>query len=216
MHCRSCSVLLDQLDRRLLTNARHARHIVGRIAHQRLHIDRLGGGVTQPGFHGRGVHRFVGLDIKHLRVVIENLPQILVLGDQKNLISLVLQSASHRRNDIIRLKPRLDENRHARIANDPQDPLLLRIEIIRPGLAIGLVLRPKLLAKQGRFAGVINHHRQIIRLAVLDQIQQHLREDKRSPCGLAGGTCQITKRSEVRAVNLGVTVDDVEGFGHEL
>ena len=59
-------------------------------------------------------------------------------------------------------------------------------------LAIGLVLGVNLLAKD-RLVPAVDHHRQVIRLALLDQVQQHLGEDKRRLGRLAGGLVRSRK-----------------------
>src|SRR5439155_11131214 len=59
----------------------------------------------------------------------------------------------------------------------------------------------------------VDHHRQIIRLALIDQVHQHLRENKCRLGRLATRAAQVSERREICPENLGVSVDDVEGFG---
>jgi hypothetical protein len=61
---------------------------------------------------------------------------------------------------------------------------------------------------------VIDHHRQILGLSFGDQVDQHLRKNKRGFGRLARRAFEITKGREIRAENLGVAVDDVKRFGH--
>ena len=145
----------------------------------------------------------------------EHLPQIFVLGDHEDFKILGRKGAGHRRDEVVRLEPRLDEDRNPRVADDLDDPLFLRLKLRRRRDAIGFVFRINLPAKD-RLIAAVDHHAEIIGLALLDQVQQHLREDIGRLGRLAGGAGQIAKRREERAKNLGVAVDDVEGFalGH--
>ena len=64
-----------------------------------------------------------------------------------------------------------------RVTHDLEDALLLRMKIVRRRRAVALVLGEKLLAEDGLIAGV-DDHCQVVGLALVDEVQQHLGEDE--------------------------------------
>ena len=51
-------------------------------------------------------------------------------------------------------------------------------------------------------------------LPLLDQIEQHLDKDEGCLGRLAAGAGEVAKGGKICPINMGMPVDDVEGFGH--
>jgi hypothetical protein len=76
----------------------------------------------------------------------------LSFADEERLEALVAQPPGHGGDEVVGLKAGLGEDRHARVADDLEDALLLRVEVVRRGLARGLVLGVDRLAEDRRLA----------------------------------------------------------------
>lgn len=213
-HRRRRPVLIDQLRRRLLPHPRDPRHVVDGVPRQRLHLDRLLRPVPAILSHLRHVDEHVRLHVIHPRVGVQELPQVLVLGHDDDVEALALQPFDHRRDDVVGLESVLAVDRHPRVPHDLQDPRLLRPEIVRRRLPVGLVFRINLLPEHPLVPALVDHHRQVFRPLPLHKVQQHLREHERRLRRLAVRPGQIAERREISPVDLRVPVNDVKSLAH--
>jgi hypothetical protein len=126
-----------------------------------------------------------------VRAVVEDLAQVFVLADEEDLVILIAQRRGHRGDEVVRLEAALAEDRHAAVANDLEDALLLRAEVVGRGLAVGLVVGVDRLAEHVLVTAGVDDHREVIGLAQLDQVQQHLGEDECRFRRLAAGAGEL-------------------------
>ena len=187
------AVSVDQFGRRLDADAAHARHIVGGIAGQRLHLHHLVGGDAEllqhlrrgqaPVFHG--VEQF-DLAVHH------QLHQILVGRDDGTAGARLARQSRIGGDQVVGLialhLDTGDAEGAGRIAHQRE----LRDQVFGRGRAVRLVFLVDFVA-EGLFAGVENH-RQMGRLLrtfhVLQQLPQHVavagHRAGRQAVGLAG------------------------------
>ena len=144
----------------------------------------------------------------------DNFTQGLVLGDDVDLVALVAEPADHGGDDVVGLEAGAGVDRHAGIADHLEDALLLGVEVVGDRGAVGLVLRENLLAEHALVAAFVDDHGQVVGLALVDEVHEHLGEDEGGLGRLARRAGQFAERGEVGAEDLGVAVDDVEGLGH--
>ncbi len=196
------SIFPDQLRRRLLADAGDARNVVDGIAHEGLDFDRFIGAVTDFLFQLLRINHLIALHIVHEGAVVEHLAQVLVLGDHEDLVPpshptvLIAKAPGHGGDQVIGLEAPLLKDRDAAVANDAEDALFLGEEIARPLLPRRLIVRRDLLAED-LLVAAIDDHGQIVRLALLDQAQEHLGEDVGGLDRLAGGAGEVAKGGEV-------------------
>ncbi len=79
-------------------------------------------------------------------------------------------------DDVVRLVAVLRDDRDAGVPDELQDAFFLRLEVVRRGLAVGLVVRVDGLAEDVVVAGV-GDHQEVVGPTVLRELQEHLRED---------------------------------------
>ena len=103
-------IILDDLRRRLLTDTRDARNIVGRVAHESLHVDKFCGGDTVTLLHIRSmIVLYLRLPLlclgdTDLHMLCGKLERIPVSGDDGHVHALLLAHTGDRPQQVVRLK----------------------------------------------------------------------------------------------------------------
>ncbi len=141
------AVFVDQLGRRLDADARHTRHVVGRIPGQRLHVDNL------VGRHAELLDHLVAADllglhgVEHDNAGAHELHQVLVGGDDGDVAAGIDDLARIAGDEIVGLKAQLldagDIERLHRVADERK----LRDEFLGRGRAMRLVVLVDLVAE---------------------------------------------------------------------
>ena len=174
-HGGETAVLLDELQRRLFADARHAGNVVRRIAHQALDVDQLRGrkAVGLADVIGRDAH---GIGDAALRVedggsFAGELKGIAVAGDEHGFAALALAGGGDGAQDVVRLVAGALEHRDAHQADQLADDRILRAQFVRHGLARGLVIGVLLRADRRRVD--VERHGQAVRLLVGDDLEEH-------------------------------------------
>ena len=179
-------------------------------------------GIRQPGFGVRRRLRFLPDAGRRLRNrAPQQLLQVLILTHNPHpQLRMRLSQGRHKRRDhVVGLEPLRTNNRHADRLKKPQAPLHLWLKIIRRRRAIGLVLGIQPRPERAPIAGNVERDRDVLRLPAqlplpAEQFEQHPHEAERHVRRLLGDrTCHRRSNGVVRAEELGVAVDEVEGGG---
>jgi hypothetical protein len=206
---RNGAVPVQQLHGLLRADSVDAGDIIDAVAHQHLGLDRLVRAVALFFDHGRDVDDAVLAGVVHSHVIAEQLIEVLVATDEKDVQRVAGESSGQRGHDVVCLVTGLPQDGHADGPQDGDDPIGLGRQVFRRRLAPGLVGFVDLHAKYGFVADVHRHH-DVIRPAVTKQPQQHLHEDVNRPGRLSRRRGQGPKGREVGAIYLGVAVDEIE------
>ena len=209
------AVRAQELDGRLFADARHARDVVARVAHQALEIGDLRGRDAEILKHlfRRIAHHVAhtALGIEHVARFAHQLHGVAVAGDQQGVNARLLAAARHRAQDIVGFKGGAGQlpDAHGRQALAHQ--IKLRAQLGRGGLAAGLVFAVILMA-EGR-AVQVKGDGEIRRLFIADDLEQH---GKKAEYGVGVDSVFIGKRRQgvKRAVHQAVAVHDHKGFRH--
>ena len=173
-------ILRDDPLRRLRTEARHARDVVGGVAHQRLQVDEL------ERRHAPLLHhilRIVVIDRRHalrrfrqadLDLLIRELQEVAVTGDDRHLHALLLAALRDGTEQVIRLVAALHEERNVHRAKHLLHQRNLLVQLRRHRLPRPLVGIKHLMA-EGRLMH-IEGHRQMIRLLLIQHLQKDIQE----------------------------------------
>ena len=207
----------DQLGRGLDADPRHTRHIVGRIARQRLHLDHLFGRHAEFLDHLGDADAAVLHGVEHGHLVGDELHQVLVRGDDGRRSTSLAGLAGVCGNQIVGLEAALLEARQIEGADRLANQRKLRDQVVRRRRPVRLVVGIKLVA-EGDFRLVEDDGemgRPVIRRHVAQQLPQHVAESEHGidlqPVGFA-----VQRRQRVvGAKNIGGTVDqkDVVALG---
>ena len=208
-------VELNQGHGALFSHALHTGIVVGGIPHQRLQVDQVDGvkAVLRPEFvrahvSGGGVAH-TGCDQLHGGVLVDELERVLVPGDDDGLAPLGGIDPGHGAQEIVRL-PALQLT--AADVHGVQHLLQHRhldSQLLRHPLALGLVVRERLVPEGGR--AHVKGHRQTLGLFLVQQLEQDVQKTENGVGGqtLPGG--QVLADAVKGPVDDGIAVD-----GHEL
>ncbi len=167
------SVLLQQLDCRLLADARNARNIIGMIAHQAFEINDLRRRDTHLFLHGCRRHRrHIGQPLLHQHDrgrIIDKLQKIMIRGQNHRLI--IRRKPAHGADQIICLDIRHFHPANMKAVQIVSGHLKLRHEIIRSRFSAALVVRIQIMAES--MLARIKCHQHRIRLNQIDCLLQH-------------------------------------------
>ena len=206
--------LADELGRRLLADAGHARDVVGRVALERLVIDHLARNEIEPlGDPGRVVQDRV-LDARACghepRVVGHELEHVEITGDDRGLQAAALGVDRDRADDVVGLVARQlvdgDAQRLHHLANLGE----LVAQVVGHALAGRLVLGVLLVA-EGRTLEV-EGDRDVVRADVCDAPQDDAAEAEDRVDELALRRRQGRQR-EISAVDEPVAIEQHQAFG---
>ena len=143
--------LADELERRLFADAGDTGDIIGRIAHEGLHVDDLGRRITVFGFHdGRRDGQHVGdalLGQIDRHVVRDQLQGVAVTGDDSDGIAIGCRAAGQGADDVVPFVAFLFEDADAQAGQDFADQGELGPQVIRCGLARSLVAVEQVVAE---------------------------------------------------------------------
>ena len=216
-HAFDGAVLHHELRGRLGSNARYARHVVDRVAHEREHVDHVLGPHALAVEEPLGREFGAGLHVVQHRAGIEELRQVLVLaGDpDRRLGMLAPHPTDERRDDVVGLDAPFREDGDARQARQLEAPLDLTVEVLGRRLAMRLVLGVELGPEGLGVAAGIDHERHVRASAVAQELQQHLAEAVDHVGRLVrDGAVEPAADRVVRAEELRVAIDDAEAIGH--
>ena len=202
----------DELGGGLDADAGNARHVVDRVARQRLDIDDLVRRDTEFLQH----FRLADLTVLH-RVVecdtgADQLHQVLVGGDDAAGGARLHSLAGIGGDQIIRLVIRLLDAGDVEGAGGLADQPELRAEVRRRLRPLRLVLRIDVVAE--RLGGMIEDHREVGRLLaglrLLQQLPQHVAEALHGADGQPVGLARQGRERVVGTENIPRTIDEVE------
>ena len=207
----------DQLRGGLDADAGHARHVVGGIAGQRLHLDHLFRRHAELLDHLGNADAAVLHGVEHRHLVGDELHQVLVRGDDGRGGAALAGLARIGRDQIVGLEAALLEAGQVERAHGLADQRKLRDQIVRRRRPVRLVVGIELVA-EGDFRLVEDDgemRRPVVRRHVAQQLPQHVAEAEHGidlqPVGFA-----VQRRQRViGAENVGGTVDqkDVVALG---
>ena len=206
--------LLQELRGRLGPDALHAGHVVAGVADERLVVDGLVGADALGGEQARLVAHLLRLDVVEDDPVRDHLLEVLVLADERDaqggvLAGELLGEGGH---DVVGLGARDGEHGQAEAAGDLDHHGDLRLEVLRGGGPVALVIRVEVVA-EGGLVGV-DHQRRPRGPAGVEELEQHRREREDGPGGLAGDRAgHAAADGVVGPEELVVAVDEVDGFG---
>ncbi len=189
------TVLVDQQRRRLHPDARHPRHVVDRIAGQRLYLDDLLGPDAEALDHlGRADAAVLHL-VEHRDLVVDQLHQVLVRGDDGNVGARRLRLFRIGRDDVVGLVALdldgVQVEGLARLADQGE----LRHQLLRRVGAVALVIGIDVVAEIAPRG--VEDDGDMIRIGIAQQLHQHPGETE--------------DRVDRRAVGAGQRADRVEG-----
>ena len=169
------AVGLDQAQRRLFAHAGHAGDVVRGVAHQTFDVNELFW------FHAVGLpHVFRGhaagvadalAGVEDGGVLPGELEGIPVAGDQQHLPPGLLAGLRDRAEDVVGLVAGALQNRNLHARDQLADDGILGAQVVRHGLAGGLVAVEDLLAEGGRVH--VEGHGQAVGPLLADHLQQH-------------------------------------------
>ena len=199
----------DQLRRGLDADAGHARHVVGGIAGQRLHLDHLLRRHAEFLDHFGNADTAILHGVVHRDLVGHELHQILVGGDDGGGRAALAGEPRIGRDQIVGLEAALFQAGQVERAHRLADQRKLRDQVVRRRRPVRLVVGIELVAE--RDLGFVEDDRQMRRPVILghvaEQLPQHVAEAEHGidlqPVGLA-----VQGRQRViGAENVGGTVD---------
>ena len=214
------AIFADQLRRGLDADAGHARHVVGRIADQRLHLDDLVRRHAEFFDHRGAADPLVLHGVEHDDAVADELHQILIRRDDGGGGAGFAGLPHIGRDQIVGLEAVLFEARQIEGVHRLADELELRAQIVGRIGPVRFVIGIHRGA-EGLFR-LVEHHREVgrlfIRLHVAQQLPQHVAEAEHrvelQPVGFA-----VDRRQRViGAKNIAGAVDqeDVIAFLQRL
>ena len=176
--------LLEKRGREALADPGHAGDVVDGVAGQRQEIDDLVGADAPFLLKLDGVHELVLAQVEDADLVADQLAGVLVGGDDEDVESAFLGSAGKGRDDVVGLHPGSDEHRDPKTLESAADHRDLRHQVDRHFLAVRLVVLRR--SPSETPAGPVEGRRQVIGLAVPDQVQKVAKDPEDSLRRLPG------------------------------
>ena len=172
------AIFADQLRGGLHPDAGHARHVVGRIADQRLHFDDLLRRHAEFLDHLGAADLLVLHGVEHDNAVVDELHQILVRGDDGGGGAGLAGFAHIGRDQVVGLEAVLLEARQIERLHRLADELELRLEIVGRIGPVRLVVR--IHGGAERLLRLVEDDRQmgrpLLRLEIAQKLPQHVAE----------------------------------------
>jgi hypothetical protein len=208
------AVLLQQLDGGLGADLVHPRHVVHRIAHQRLVVHHQRRRHAEFGRHAGHVALAVVHGVDHGDGLVHQLAQVLVAGGDHGVDAALARHAGQRADHVVGLHARHVQHLPAQQAHHFMDRLDLRPQVVRHRRAGGLVLGVQVVAEG--LAGGVEHAGRVVGPHVLAQLLQHVDHPADGPGGRARGIAR--HRPQVGhgmegAVQVAGAVDQQEHLG---
>ena len=177
------AVLFQQLPGELRPDQRHARHVVDRIAHQGLKIDDLLRRDSPFRPQRIRVENLVLADVEDLHPIGDQLPAVLVAGDQEALAAEFVGQAGDGGQDVVGLVRLAVQRGNAQGGNHAADGRNLRHQVLVHLRPLNLVLIVHRVAE--RLARQIEGTEQIVGLLLFQQVEQIAGEAEHGPHRLA-------------------------------
>ena len=168
------AIVVDELGRRLDADARHARHVVDRIAGQGLDLDHL------VGSHAELLHHLGGADlpvlqaVEHDHAVLDELHQVLVRGDDRHPGAGLAGEPGIGRDDVVGLVALDLDDRQVEGAGGLADERELRHQLRRRVRPVGLVFGIDVVAEAP--GAVVEDAGDAVRVGAVDELEQHAAE----------------------------------------
>ena len=196
-------VLVEPLRRGLRPDLRHARDVVGGVAHQREVVDDLLGVHVELDLHAGPVERRVGHGVDQRDAVVHQLRHVLVAGGDDHAHAGVGRAAGERADHVVRLDAGHAQQRQPLRLDGGDQRVDLRAQVVGHRRPVRLVLGEQLVAE--RLAGRVEYHADQRRVLLLQQLGQHVEHAEHRPGGLAPGVGERWQRVE-RPVQVGRAV----------
>ncbi len=177
-------VLADELRRALLADAGNSGNVVDAVSHQRENVRHLSGRNPELVPDSFGIEPFVLHRVDDRDVVVHELQQVLVRGDDEHEVAFLDRPPREGSDEIVRLDPRSLENREPERCAELSSVRGLLFQAVGSGGPVRLVCR-KLLVTEGAPAGVERHRGEIVRLVGQD-LAQHVGETEHGVGGEPG------------------------------
>ena len=165
------AVLIDQFGGSLDADALDARHVIGAVAGQRLHLDHLVGADAELLDHVFGADGLVLHAVPQRDAVADELHQVLVRRDDGDVHALLGGLGRVGGDQVVGLVVLHlhggDVHRLGRLADQRE----LRDQVLGRIGAVCLVVGIDVIAE--RLARLVENHRDVVGLGVLDKLQQH-------------------------------------------
>ena len=162
----------EQILRRLFADAGHAGDVVRTVAHERLEVDHMDGieAILGAKYFGRVFDRLrlahAGLDVADVGGVRDELEAVLVAGDDLARPAGGLAAPGDRAEQVVRLPPGQLQPPDAHVVKRLLEQRHLHDELLRHGLALGLIERVLLVAERRRVH--VKRHAHRLRLLELE------------------------------------------------
>jgi hypothetical protein len=214
------AVIADELGSRLDADARHARHIVGRIPDQRLHVHHL------LGRHAEFLHHFGNADtavfhaVVHEHTVAHELHEVLVRGDDDGGGTGLAGFAHVGRDQVVCLIAPLLEARNVESAHRIADERELRAQVIGWRRPVRFIVGEKVLAE--RLFRLVEDHREMcgpfVGLHFSQEFPQHVAEAEHGIHLQSVRFARKRRQGVIGAEDVGGAVDqeDMIAFLHRL
>ena len=164
------AVFFQQIAGRLGADQRHARHVVGRVAHQGLVIDDLIGPDAPFLPQAVAVHDLVLADVVELDAISDQLPAVLVAGDDVALPAQFVGDPGDRGDNVVGLETLVGQQGNAQGLDHAMYEGDLRLQVLVHLRPPGLVLLIELVAK--RLARQVERAEEEVGLFGLQQAEQ--------------------------------------------
>ncbi len=204
------AVVVDQLGRRLLPDARHPRQVVGGVAAQRRVLRVVArvdtGALPDPGLVVEDVVAHAAAVVQHPHVgILDQLVRVAVTRHDDHVLVAVARLGGQRGDDVVGLEAgdlqdRDVEGRH-HLAHEPH----LLAEDVGSLLPTGLVVVEELVAE--RRLGTVEGDGDAVGTMVLEQVDQHRGEPEDGVRDLPGCGRHVRRQGEEGAVGERVAVD---------
>ena len=214
------AVFDDQLRRGLDADAGHARHIVGGIAGQRLHLDHLCRRYAELFDHLGNADAAVLHGVVHGDAVGDELHQVLVRRHDGRRCAALAGNPRIGRDQVVGLKTALLQAGQVERANGLADQRELRDQIVRRRRPVRLVIGIELVAEGD--LGFVEYDRQMRRPVVgrhvAQQLPQHVAEAQHGIDLQTVGFAAQRRQRVIGAKNVGGTIDqeDMVALGELL
>ena len=202
------AVRLEQLARALLADAGHALDVVDGVAHERQHVDHLVRRDAELRPHPFGVEPgALVARIEHPDPVADELVEVLVAGDDRDVAAGGPGLLGQRADDVVRLELVVGQNRHAQRLARLVHGGHLRGQVVRHRGPVGLVFRIET-GPERRSPGVERGGDEI-RIVVRHELPEHVDEAVHGVRRPAIGAGQFAD-GVIGAVELRAAVDEIE------
>ena len=199
---------LEKCRRVARADAGYSGDVVDRVAGERQVIDDLIGADPPFLLENNRVDHFLGPQIEHPDLVADQLPRILVAGDDKDVEPSLLAPAGEGRDHVVGLHHRFDQHWDPKALENPPDDRDLGNQVDGHLFAGTLVRREYFFAKH--WAGPVERRRQVVGLDGFHDAQQ-VTKDPKNGLGRLTGRPGHLRNGVVDLKDQGVCVENIKG-----